>query len=100
MHCSSPPNSPINSRSPAIDPPSDWLDYATLRRASRPEHFMNLSYLERDKDPSNRRHHVPAQCAVPDPTTQIRIKTEGSVRGEGFKGSVDNIHQEELGANL
>jgi len=28
--------------------PSDRLGHATLRRASGPEHFMNLSYLERD----------------------------------------------------
>src|SRR6516164_11698744 len=44
IHCCSVPNCTTNSRSPAIDPPSDPLGYATLRRASGPEHFMNLSY--------------------------------------------------------
>src|SRR6516162_2929167 len=33
---------------PSHNPPSERIGYATLRGALSPEHFMNLSYLERD----------------------------------------------------
>jgi hypothetical protein len=36
-----------------MDPPSDQLSYATLRRTSDQEHFMNLSYLDRDVEYHN-----------------------------------------------
>src|SRR6516165_10074714 len=52
MHCFSVPNCTTNSRSPAMDPPSDRLGYATLRRTSSPEHFVNLSKLDREIKPN------------------------------------------------
>jgi hypothetical protein len=39
---------PRFSRSPAIRPLSDQQGHATVRRASDPEYFMNLSYRDRD----------------------------------------------------